>query len=550
MVLILLGLIFAVNAQHRWWGSRPRWRDHNAWSKILLDPAERQITGSRFESSTDRGGEGAACDCQGICGYGRGGSEHLMFANNKKSGASGCHWCGHGQYDPSRGNHDKIVYCYHHVCNPGYVSICQQSKHFSIWRNSYSSAHRACTCAKAAGQWKRVPGNFADNTITTSTTRYAEYTYSVTNTHTIAIEQSATVGVEIEGVGASSTTTLTEEFSRAVENSWMSGFSSTREIEFSCGDDDKDVAWQYVVYMYDVLCARGDGSKRFVSKAHGGCALTAFLMAGEGTTCTTAISEPPCCGPGANPTGKNDRKFCEDDYASWTGQCDGWSSRVKFTSIEDGRINCHPNQCPNSKDSSLQAHLSMCGATCANNAYANTFVPTHVLNRPNMLKCTSLTWIEKWLRNTYCKALTSSNHVVALVNRDCNIAGYESSTVEFAHAYEKAETLIGNWLANNNYAYTTKDFLPLYYNNWLGVCDGHMSSRRLLETSEAQEEVENCKCDPDCHKWGDCCNACAEARDKSHPGELMTQQEMEILGPGRKFMSEEEFINAEDALLK
>jgi len=538
MITILLCFIFTTRAG--WSGSRPWDRDHVAMTEIYLDPAEYEVTGSHFESSTDRGDEGSFCDCQGICGYGRGYEDgHVMFANNKMSGAKGCHWCGHGQYDPARGEGDKIVYCYQHKCDDGYISICDQSKVLDIDSTAYHLDHRACTCTKAAGQWKVVPGNYADNTYTTSTTSYIEYTNSITNTHTVAIEQSHSFGIEIEGIGFSSTSTLTEEFSTAIENSWTTGHSTTREVSFHCNDDNKDTAWQYVVYMYDVLCAKEDMTKRFYSTSSGGCAVSAFLMSGAGITCTTSSSEPPCCGPGANPTGVNDRKFCEDDYASWTGQCDGYSSRTRFTSIEDGRINCHPNDCPGLTDNDLQSHLSMCGATCANNGYANTFVPTHVYNAPNMLKCDKPGWLNNFLRNRYCKALRADKHVVALLRRDCGFIVVAGSKIEFDDAYQKAENYAGNKGKN------VLQLLPIYYNNWFGECDGYMN-RRLLETDEARE-VENCKCDAECAKWGDCCHACAEAREAPNDVEGMTKEEWEFLGPLRKTLSQAEFVRARDA---
>jgi len=535
MITILLCFILAYAG---WDGSRPSWRDAEAMTAIYLDPEEYSVTGSEFSGSEDRGDEGAFCDCQGICGYGRGGDaeDHFLFANNKMSGAQGCHWCGHGQPDPAEGMRDKIVYCYLHTCADGYISICDQSKALGTKETTYDEDHRACTCTKAAGQWVVVPGNFADSTYTTSTTSYVEYTNSITNTHTVAIEETYDFAIAIEGIGFSSTSTLTEEFSTAIQNSWTTGYSTTREVSVHCSDGNKDTAWQYVVYMYDVLCAKDDKTKRFHSTSSGGCAISAFLMSGAGITCTTSSSEPPCCGPGANPTGLNDRKFCEDDYASWTGQCDGYSSRTRFTSMEDERDWCHPDDCPGLTDSDLQSFLSTCSETCANNGYANTFVPTHLYNAPNMLQCDKPSWLNKFLRKNYCKALRPGRHVVALLHRNCNYIVTASSEVEFDDAYQKAENLAGDRGRD------VLELLPVYYNNWFGECDGYMN-RRLLETDEARQ---NCKCDAECAKWGDCCNACAEAR-KAPDAEDMTKDEWEFLGPLRKTLSEAEFVRARDA---
>lgn len=535
MLNIVLGFIFVANAQ--WWGSSPRWRNGDQMAAVYLDPDERSVTGSRFENKVNRGREGAACDCQGICGYGRGGDGHTMFANNKKSGAHGCHWCGHGQWDPSRGNHDKIVYCFEHKCNAGYVSICDQSKQLNIWHNSYSSGHRACTCTKAAAQWVRIPGNFASTTFTTSTSEFISYTYSVTNTHTVAIEQSATVGVEIEGIGASSTTTMSEEFSTAVENSWTSGYSQTREFTVDCGE--QPTAWQYVIYMYDVLCASSDKDKRFRSKNSGGCALTAFVVAEEGVTCTMSRWEPPCCGPGANPTSPNDRKFCVDDYRTWTGQCDGYDSRIRFTSIENGQTNCRQSECPSLDSSGLQGHLAMCGATCGNNAYANVFVPSHVFNKPNMLSCSSR---PSWMNNffsRYCRYVQSADHVIFFMRRDCRYASFHASNYDFDTAYGYMK----NWMTNKGR--DSRLMVPIYYNNWLGVCDG----RRLLEEEEKME-FSSCKCDEECLMWGDCCEYCEKAFDENEIGEGLSDEEWKILGPLRQTLSEEMYMQARDSFDK
>merc|ERR550534_1280715 len=83
------------------------------------------------------------------------------------------------------------------------------------------------------------------------------------------------------------------------------------------------------------------------------------------------------------------------------------------------------------------------------------------------------------------------------------------------------------------------------------VCDprdfDYGYSRRLLETDD---EPENCKCDPYCRKWGDCCNACAKAMEESHPSAFFSQEELEIFGPIRSSMSEEEYEKAYEDFLQ
>lgn len=543
MIDIVYACLFVVGYS-QWMGSRPHWRSPSSMSNIYLDPEERAITGSRFEydqNNGHRGREGALCNCQGMCGYGRGGTEHLMFANNKKSGARGCHWCGHGQYDPSQGNHDKIVYCYTHVCDPGYVSICDQSLQLGIHHSSYSRDHRACTCTKAAGTWVLVEPQANGNTYETSYTEYSEHVYSVTDTETYAIETS--VNMEIEGVGGMSST-VSNEFSTAIENSWTQGSSSTVTVSTSCGDG-KNAAWQYAIFMYDVMCVADAGNSwttdpRFLSEENAnGCAVASFLIDGSsGLTCTASASEPPCCFPGYNPPGLNDRKFCTD-YTAWTGQCDGYGSRVRSTSIEDGNT-CYHSDCPALDDSGLAGHIGTCGATCGNNAVANVFVPSDVFNQPNMLECNDFPSWSQQIRNTFCSKITPNSHVVFLLSRQCNYAVWARSQYNFDDAYQKAERVVNR--RNRN----PKLMVPIMYNNWYGLCDHIVNGRRLLE-NELQEETEKCKCDVDCVVWGDCCDRCMEAMEENFEGASLSKEEWEFLGPLRQVLEEEEFVRARDA---
>jgi len=157
-------------------------------------------------------------------------------------------------------------------------------------------------------------------------------------------------------------------------------------------------------------------------------------------------------------------------------------------------------------------------------------VPSHVFDAPNMLRCKDLGWATEWFQKSYCKQISSTRHVVALMRRDCGYLVYSTSGAEFDDAYKSAE------------AYATSggedalDLVPIYYNNWQGVCDGHMN---------IGQEVENCKCDDECHKWGDCCNTCAEAN--SYAVESMTEREWQHLGPLRSSLTEEEFKMERDA---
>jgi len=530
--------LFIFSAKALWDGSRPHWRSHDDMTKIYLDPAERYVTGSRFVAWHQRGGEASKCNCQGMCGYGRGGSEHLMLATNKNSGLHGCHWCGHGQYDPSKGNRDKIVYCYEHKCNDGFVSVCQENVLLSINHHSYSKSHRACTCAKAAGQWVRVQGNPADTTITHS--EWQEYTHSITDTYSLSIETSVEAGFEVEGIGMSTSTSMTETFETAVEQSWNSGSSVDHTITCDSGSS-KDNAWQYVIYLYDVLCAEDNRDNRFKSKEKysNGCALTAYPVTGEGFICTAGASEPPCCGPGANPLGTNDRKICEDDFASWTGQCDGWDSRTRWTSIEDASNLCinYDDKCSDLLSSGLGAHLAACGAHCGNNAYANVFDPNTVFDRVNMLQCDRRPSWTNNLFKSFCRNQREGKHSVFMLKRNCRSAVWARRS-SFDNAYKAAEDY---WVSRGR---DGRDYIPIYYNNWHGACDS-VNGRRSLEDEDVFE-FEHCKCDTECALWGDCCDHCKEAMEEMHDGEMMSQLEMEALGPLRATMTEEDYIKAKD----
>jgi len=566
-MLIALLCVFLLGAEgkHLWDGSRPHWRSTEVFTEIYLDPAERHVTGSRFSSWAQRGEEGSDCNCQGICGHGRGGDDHKIFANNKMSGATG------GKKNKS----DRIAYCYAHVCNAGFTSICDQGKELDINKASYHRNHRACTCARAAGIWKHLEGDYKNNKRTITRTNFAEYAKSVTNTATVGIESKVDVSAKIYGIGASVSTSLSAQLAEAIENSWKEGLSSTKTIEIQCSGENTgtDTAWQYVIYMYDVLCAEGNGDKRFVVEKEGGCAITAFLPS-DGITCTTSKDEPPCCGPGSNPASPNDRKFCEDDFESWTGQCDGFKNRVRSTSVVDGRINCRFEDCPDLEDPSLQGYLSTCGYTCGNNAYANTFVPSQVFGASNMLQCDSLGWMTTFFRNHYCQANKQGKHRLALISRDCARIVYSRSDYDFDDAYKRAEKYARNkWPSED-----TRDLVPIYYNNWIGTCDGILNIEeaqgseaaerpnltsaegQLLKGAESKSCVEGqdckaesgfdfqaldsdveCKCDPDCSKWGDCCDDCAEAISMKNDVEGLDASEWFYLRAWRTKMSHEEY---------
>merc|ERR1712136_522648 len=398
----------------------------------------------------DRGREGAACDCQGLCGYGRGGSDHLMLATNKKSGLHGCHWCGYGQYDPSPGNGDKIVYCYEHKCKDGYVSVCEENVKLNINHGDYARSHRACTCAKAAGQWVRIPGSFQDTSITRS--QWREHTEEVTKTRSSSIENSIGASLAIE----------------------------------------------------------------------------------EGYICTAGREEPPCCGPGANPTDTVNRKYCEDDFKSWTGQCDGYEHRTRVTSLQDSQDRCinFNDKCSDLLSSDLGGHLANCGAHCGNNAYANVFDPTYVFGQTNMLECNSRPGWTNTLFNNFCQWQKANEHAVFMLSRDCGYAVW-ARKASFDNAYRAAEYQVRSQDA--------REFIPIYYNNWYGACDG----RRAL-AAEDVFEFEHCKCDTECPFWGDCCDHCKEAMEKIHDGEVMSKLEMEALRSLRATLTEEEYVKAKD----
>merc|ERR1712156_285960 len=156
--------------------------------------------------------------------------------------------------------------------------------------------------------------------------------------------------------------------------------------------------------------------------------------------------------------------------------------RVKSTSLHD-RDSCSYDlsTCPNSQSSDLYDALDTCARTCrSNNARANTLNPTRVLAfqsaESNLLMCDSLSWVENWLRKGFCQKITTSNHVVALVNRDCNSVVYHESSVSYDDAYQKAEGLAKDLILKNRGVYgSEEDFIPLYYNNFWGVCDGFMT---------------------------------------------------------------------------
>jgi len=533
-------VLFLCVTNAQWWGSAPRWRNSETMTSVYLDPAERSVTGSRFERRDEEGREGALCDCQGICGYGRGDRGHLMFADNKKSGARGCHWCGRGQYDPSRGNHDKIVYCYEHKCNEGYVSICDQDKMLSIWHNTYALTHRACTCTKAAAKWEYIESNFATTTYRKSIAQLISETKTLTKTNTYQI--AATVSAKIEGVGryiSEASGSLTGTFSKAIQNSWASTTSTTTTNEVSVHCPDKPAGWQYVIYMYEPLCAGSDRAKRFISKEDDGCSISFFVVAAEGVTCTKSRSEPPCCGPGFNPSSPNERKFCTDGYDSWTGQCDA-EGYVRKTSIEDTKTSCNRDVCTGSalRTADLHGHLVTCGRTCTNSAYANVFVPGQVFNTPNMLSCASR---PSWSNNffgRFCRR--QRNHKVFWLRRDCGYALFSTSNYDVDTVFTQMISYM------NRVNRDPKEMVPIYYNNWYGECDG----RRLLDEETSKTVVSNCKCDQECPMWGDCCEECGQAIADSELGEGLSEREWEVLGPLRQTMTEEEYIEARDSFDK
>lgn len=532
MIFTIALLTFSTQAQ--WWGSRPHWRNGAQMSAIYLDPNDRSMHGSAFKDGVDRGREGHACDCQGICGYGRGNWGHLMLATNKKSGLRGCHWCGHGQWDPSRGDHDKIVYCYEHTCNAGFVSVCQENVLLNINHGSYARSHRACTCAKAAGQWVRIPGSFQDTSITRS--EWREYTKEVTKTRSSSIENSIGASVEIEGVGMSSTTTMTETFEVAISESWSQGSSIDTTVTCSSGGE-KDNAWLYGIYLYDVKCAQDKGrDSRFRSQEEysNGCALSVYMAIEEGYVCTAGREEPPCCGPGAIPQDTVNRKYCEDDFKSWTGQCDGYEHRTRVSSLQDSQDRCinFNDKCSDLLSPDLGGHLANCGANCGNNAYANVFDPTFVFGQPNMLQCSSRPGWTNNLFNNFCRWQNPNEHSIFMLRRDCRWAVW-ARRASFDSAYRAAEHIVRSQ--------DVREFIPIYYNNWYGACDG----RRAL-AAEDVFEFEHCKCDTECPFWGDCCDDCKEAMEKMHDMEFMSEVEMVALRSLRATLTEEEYVKAKD----
>jgi len=508
-------------------------------SEIYLDPIDRSEHGSEFLDGVDRGREGSACDCQGLCGYGRGASEHLMLATNKKSGLHGCHYCGYDQYDPSEGNGDKIVYCYEHKCKEdGYVSVCQEnvivySDKRNINHEKYEESYRACTCAKAAGQWVRIPGSYQDTSITRS--QWREHTKEITKTNSSSIENSIGADLAIEGIGFSSTTTMTTTFEVAIAQSWAQGQNIDTTITCNSGGE-KENAWLYGIYLYDVLCVdqQNDRDSRFISKDDDGCALSVYMAIEEGYICTAGKEEPPCCGPGANPTDTVDRKYCEDDFKSWTGQCDGYDHRTRVTSLQDSQNLCinFNDKCSDLLSPDLGGHLANCGAHCGNNAYANVFDPTFVFGKTNMLKCNSRPGWSNTLFNNFCRRQTENEHAVFMLRRDCKAAVW-ARKASFDSAYTAAEYIVRSQDA--------REFIPIYYNNWYGACDG----RRAL-AAEDVFEFEHCKCDTECPFWGDCCDHCKEAMEKIHDGEVMSKLEMEALRSLRATLTEEEYVKAKD----
>jgi len=532
MIFTIALLTFSTQAQ--WSGSRPHWRTGATMSEIYLDPIDRSEHGSEFLDGVDRGREGAACDCQGLCGYGRGGSDHLMLATNKKSGLHGCHWCGYGQYDPSPGNGDKIVYCYEHKCKDGYVSVCEENVKLNINHGDYARSHRACTCAKAAGQWVRIPGSFQDTSITRS--QWREHTEEVTKTRSSSIENSIGASLEIEGIGFSSTTTLTTTFEVAIAQSWAQGQNIDTTITCNSGGE-KENAWLYGIYLYDVLCVEDhDRDSRFISQEEysNGCALSVYMAIEEGYICTAGREEPPCCGPGANPTDTVNRKYCEDDFKSWTGQCDGYEHRTRVTSLQDSQDRCinFNDKCSDLLSPDLGGHLAVCGAHCGNNAYANVFDPTYVFGQTNMLECNSRPGWTNTLFNNFCQWQKANEHAVFMLRRDCNHAVW-ARRASFDNAYTAAEYIVRSQDA--------REFIPIYYNNWYGACDG----RRAL-AAEDVFQFEHCKCDTECPFWGDCCDHCKEAMEKIHDGEVMSKLEMEALRSLRATLTEEEYVKAKD----
>jgi len=509
-------------------------------SEIYLDPLDRSEHGSEFLNAVKRGDEGAKCDCQGLCGYGHGKkNRHVLLATNKESGLYGRHWGEDGYrfpWDPDKGNHKKIVYCYEHTCNPGHVSVCEE-EHVSLNINhgSYARSHRACTCAKAAGQWVRVSGSFQDTSITRS--KWREHTYEVTKTHSSSIEDSIGASLAIEGIGFSSTTTLTRTLEVAISQSWANGHNIDITITCNSGGE-KDNAWLYGIYLYDVLCTQNYGrDSRFISQEEypsNGCALSVHMAIEEGYVCTAGKEEPPCCGPGANPTDTVNRKYCEDDFKSWTGQCDGYEHRTRVTSLQDSQHLCinYGDQCSDLLSPDLGGFLANCGAHCGNNAYANVFDPTFVFGQTNMLECNSRPGWTNTIFNNFCQRQTENEHSVFMLSRDCGWAVW-ARRGSFDNAYTAAEHNVGFQDA--------REFIPIYYNNWYGACDG----RRAL-AAEDVFEFEHCKCDTECPFWGDCCDHCKEAMEKTHDGEFMSELEMEALRSSRATMTEEEYVNAKD----
>merc|ERR1712117_281274 len=162
-------------------------------------------------------------------------------------------------------------------------------------------------------------------------------------------------------------------FEVAISESWSQGSSIDTTVTCSSGGE-KDNAWLYGIYLYDVKCAQDKGrDSRFRSQEEysDGCALSVYMAIEEGYVCTAGREEPPCCGPGANAKDTVNRKYCEDDFKSWTGQCDGYVHRTRVSSLQDsdGRCINFNDKCSDLLSPDLGGHLANCGANCGDSAY-------------------------------------------------------------------------------------------------------------------------------------------------------------------------------------
>lgn len=446
-----------------WEGSRPKWRDAAAMTKILLPSGS--MTGSRFSHDRWVGhtadGKNINCDCQGLCCWGRGADEWVVKSTNKRSGLKG------GWSNPSKSD-DKILRCYTHTCNHGYISVCKEGKDIDWKANSYRESNRPCVCTQIAGKWIYLQQVNEGTEITLEV--YSEKTKSETKTTSNSISVEAEKQISIMGVGVDVTTGYTREWSTAVENSITKGQSRSVTIT-PCAKTQGTALFQYYTVAYDpdchkhlpkLLLEKRDG---WIGRFDPKC-MYSMWTDDDWYHCTESRDEPPCCGPGQNPISPNDRLFCRENYSTWTGQCDAYRHRTKYSSMQESNF-CH--QKFSHEKCSTRDTLGTCPNICGgNNAYANVFNPTSALQNRNMFPgfpvgsrdCPFVNVMDTF--QELCSKTKSYSQVVYAMNKDwTEMVGDYSNSLDFDSVVDR--------IYRDHNRYEMK-FRPVYYNDWTGLC--------------------------------------------------------------------------------